>query len=75
MTENQRYGAINRRFDKRAKLLKKLGWRYERTDFGFAIFKRGLRHTVQAIPVSTVLFADNYIWRMELSNFLKRGLR
>lgn len=74
MTENQKYGMMNKRFDARAKFLIRLGWRYERTEFGFAIFKRNIRWRLQAIPASTVLYADNQSWRNELIRFLKRGM-
>lgn len=75
MTENEKYGAINRRFDKRVKLLSKFGFRYERTDLGFAVMKRHVFYKPQAIPTATLLFADNQFWRNELANLLKRGLR
>lgn len=63
LTSNQHYGAINRRFDRRAARLKSLGFRYERIEqFGIAVFIRGTREIdvkKTTIPASTVAHADN----------------
>jgi hypothetical protein len=78
LTSNQKFGAINRRFDARAKLLKKLGWKYFRLEeYGIAVFtapnvhdrKRG-----KTIPASVVQLATNEQWREILADKLRRGL-
>ena len=63
LTSNQYYGGINRRFDKRSKLLRKLGFEYMRIEeWGFAVFTRGKNHIYSrknsTLPVAFVQHAD-----------------
>ena len=50
LTSNQYYGGLNRRFDKRASLLRKLGYKYVATQFGgmFVIDKYSYVTSIQA---------------------------
>ena len=57
-TSNQFYGGLNRRFDRRARLLHRLGYRYMGTPFG-AVFVRGAAFRVESIPAGVVMHADN----------------
>jgi hypothetical protein len=65
MTKNDRYGLINTRFDERASVLRKAGFKYEHVeDYGIAVFayrELGMKkpHTIQA---SAVMYADDYFW-------------
>ena len=34
LTSNEYWGGLNRRFDRRAKLLRRLGFKYETTEYG-----------------------------------------
>lgn len=43
LTSNQYYRGLNRRFDKRAKRLRQLGFMYRDSGMGFAVFSR-MRH-------------------------------
>lgn len=74
MTSNQRYGALNRRFDKRAKFLRKLGFAYRRIEeIGEAVFARkGFLRREDILTADCVLLANNAVWRDELSRMLRR---
>jgi hypothetical protein len=75
ITSNQHYGALNKRFDRRAILLRKLGWKYTELVPGVAGFVRSdwIRiGRTQAIPASLVQCADNRTWWDELSHQLRR---
>ena len=77
LTSNQKYGAINRRFDRRAKLLKRLGFTYLRLEeFGFAVFAAANLHDRKrgkTIPASVVQLATNAQWIEILADKLRRG--
>lgn len=74
MTDNQLYRGINTRFDKRAKLLRSLGFTYRIAKYcehdrqTFAYFERRSAR----IMASVVLLASNQIWRNTLSVTLIR---
>jgi len=74
MTSNQRYGALNRRFDRSAKFLRKLGFTYRRIeDIGKAVFaRRGFLRREDILTADCVLLANNAVWRDELSRTLRR---
>jgi len=74
LTSNQRYGGLNNRFDKRAKLLHRLGYKYIRIEeFGMAVFVRPLEyeHKRTSIIASDLHHADSDMW----IDILKRSLR
>lgn len=76
LTSNQYYGGQNRRFDRRAKQLRKFGFRYERiAELDFAVFVRPQRfnpNRKQAIPTAFLFVADNRAWNGKLEEFLRR---
>jgi hypothetical protein len=53
VTSNQYYGGLNRRFDRRVRLLSKLGYKYTRTQFGgmFVIDRHSYIISIQACLV------------------------
>jgi hypothetical protein len=59
LSSNEYYGGINRRFDRRSKLLRKLGYTYTTTQYG-AMFTRGNYHQIKSIAASLVLVASNF---------------
>lgn len=60
ITSNQYYGALNRRFDKRACLLRSLGYKYRATEFGGMFIKQQSKHwQTTSIPASVVMVALN----------------
>jgi hypothetical protein len=73
ITNNQYYGGLNRRFDRRAELLQRLGWKYvicncdefpERSSrtASLAVFRRTRRGMCRIIPAATVIHADRRSW-------------
>jgi hypothetical protein len=72
MTSNQYYGGINKRFDRRAKLLLTLGFKYTSVE-GMAFFCRSDLLKNRNITASAVLYANNMVWRDKLSATLRRG--
>ena len=58
ISSNQWYGALNRRFDRRARLLRRLGYRYTFTPLG-AVFVRGFGHRLESISAAVVMCALN----------------
>lgn len=73
LTSNQFYGGLNRRFEKRAALLRRFGFAYTRTGWTdahgktlpLALFTRN-RYRGQVIAASEVLHACNRVWRETL---------
>lgn len=69
LTSNQLYGGLNRRFDRRVGQLRRLGFVYEivRTEYDpratYAILTRGRHGRAQIIPASTIMLADNRVYR------------
>lgn len=64
MTKNERYAALNSRFDERSKTLRELGFKYEGIKgYPIAVFTvtiGGMKsHVIQA---SAVMHADDYFW-------------
>ena len=71
MTSNQYYGGLNRRFDNRAKLLRRLGFSYAQIDdLGFAVFTRKRRYKVANIPAVVLHAADRRLWHDTLRSAL-----
>lgn len=58
ISSNQWYGAINRRFDRRARLLSRLGYKYTGTPFG-AMFVRSRFCRIESIAAGVVMNAHN----------------
>jgi tryptophanase len=82
LTSNQYYGGLNKRFDKRAALLRRFGFSYQRPahacrpgeSVSVGVFVRaGRRRDWDAIPAATLLHADNRAWRDTLKDYLKTG--
>jgi hypothetical protein len=64
---NDHYATINNRFDERAEVLRKAGYRYETlADMPVAVFKRNWCGKVQAVAAGTVLYADDTVWADQL---------
>jgi len=65
LTSNQHYGGLNRRFEKRSRRLRSLGFRYQQVEgMNIAVFAR-LRSSslkLAAIPVAVLHHADNRSW-------------
>ena len=60
ITSNQYYGGLNRRFDRRAQLLRKLGYKYTGTVYGAMFIKQQSKHwQTTSIPASVVMVAIN----------------
>lgn len=77
ITSNQYYGALNRRFEARAKLLKRFGFKYERLEsHAIAIFTRpSTRHTGRppvTIPAAVVMHAPRRSWLDTLDHELRQ---
>ncbi len=62
LPSNVLYGQLNRRFDQRASLLRRLGFTYT-ANAGIAVFERTKHHKRQAIAASAVLAYHNRLWR------------
>lgn len=61
-TSNQYYGALNKRFDKRAKLLKRMGYKYTRTPYGaMFIIESAFSRTVIAATLVSVASKFDFI--------------
>ena len=58
VSSNQWFGGLNRRFDRRARLLRRLGYRYTFTPFG-AVFVRGAAFRLESIQAGVVMSAGN----------------
>lgn len=58
ISSNQWYGGLNRRFDRRARLLRRLGYRYAASPFG-AVFVRGRGSRLESILAVVVMSAHN----------------
>jgi hypothetical protein len=72
LTSNQYYGGLNRRFERRAALLRRLGFTYQRIEgMPVAVFGRGYLGKSQAIPAAVLHHADNRAWFEELARTLK----
>ena len=61
MTSNQYYGGLNRRFDKRAWLLRRFGLKYCTTDFG-AVFSDGRTYKPRFVQAGIVMHAGKHAW-------------
>ena len=61
LTSNQYYGGLNRRFEKRSRLLRKLGFEYKRSEeLGMAYFvRKTFRHKRSVLTAAEVTHADN----------------
>jgi hypothetical protein len=75
LTSNQYYRGLNRRFEKRSRLLRRIGYRYQiipiRADLPksptTAVFVS--RYGSRVISASEVMHADTRAWRDELSAY------
>lgn len=60
ITSNEYYGALNRRFDRRASLLRRLGYKYTATVYGGMFVKQQAKHwQTTSIPASIVMVSHN----------------
>ena len=74
LTSNQLYGGLNRRFDRRASLLCRLGFKYVAIAEKIAAFQRAYPFGRSAIiPAAMVMHATNACWRDHLASTLSRG--
>ncbi len=67
LTSNQYHGGLNRRFDNRAKLLKRMGYKYTRTQYG-AMFVRQNIFTISTICAQVVQIASKFDFYKILAN-------
>lgn len=75
LTSNQHYGGLNRRFDKRARLLKRFGWTYECVlPYRVGVFVRSRYHKTQAIAASGVMNMCRRNWQDLLGRELHRPI-
>lgn len=72
LTSNEYYGGLNRRFERRAKLLKRLGFRYEKTEYGAVFSRKRSYRNDGCIPAATLHHADRRAW---IDTLLNRGVR
>lgn len=69
LTSNEYYGGLNRRFDRRARLLRRLGFAYKRIEeANIAVFARGRINRPESIPAAVLHHADNLAWINVLRN-------
>ena len=82
LTSNQYYGGINRRFERRAALLKRFGFTFKALDVGgeggrktatVGVWLRARFGSIYVLPSSVLSLADNRVWIDELSRVLKCG--
>lgn len=77
LTSNQYYGGLNRRFDKRIRLLHRFGFRYRIDKIGTETFGVLYRknpfnpHREQCILASELLHSHNRVFRDELRAVLR----
>ena len=64
LTSNQHYGGLRRRFEKRSRRLRSLGFRYQQVEgMNMAVFaRRRSSRKLAAIPVAVLHHADNRSW-------------
>lgn len=73
LTSKQYYRGLNRRFEKRAKILRRFGYQYTLTEYNVAVFVypyRGRRPL--CVAASFLLHADNRAWFDRLAELLRR---
>jgi len=78
ITSNQADYGRSRRFDRRAALLRKLGFTYTVADgLSVGLFVRRVRFlsNPQAIPAAVLHYADNRAWIDVLRLHLRRGVK
>jgi hypothetical protein len=73
MTSNEHYRGLNRKFDKRCRLLRSLGFQWQTNDYG-AFFTRRCRGKLVTIPSCYLSLADNRTWFDKLASILSRGV-
>ena len=72
LTSNQYYGGLNRRFERRAAVLRRFGFKYRCVAEGVAVFDRARFVKVQTITAAEVMHADGRAWRAALAMRLAR---
>lgn len=70
LTSNQYWGGLNRRYDKRATLLRSLGFEYVDSGHGFAMYSRRRGSRTVALPTAFLFHADKRAWFVKLRNIL-----
>lgn len=65
MTSNEFWGALNRRFDKRVKLLRSLGFKRHQEPGcpGAYVRERRVMRSMCYIDIGTIMYANNYVFR------------
>lgn len=71
MTSNQHYRGINKRFEKRAALLRRVGYAYTVNEFG-AFFVRTRYAKTKTVPACFLSLADKRTWGDKLATLLNR---
>ena len=73
MTTHDRYRGLRNRFNRRAALLVKLGFRYQRIEeFNIAVFTRDyFPKGTRSIPAETLHHASNACWNDRLCEVLR----
>ena len=69
LTSNQYYGGLNRRFDKRCRRLKQMGFKYVRTEFGAIFQKIWYGSKTYNIPADLVMNAHNRVFIDEIKRY------
>ena len=72
MTTNQRYGGLNRRFDRRVALLRRFGFKYSTPVPGIAVLTRMRYGRPTNVAASEVMHADRDTWVDRLTTLLVR---
>jgi len=75
LTTNQFYGGLNRRFEQRASLLRRMGFKYIAVADGVAAFTRSLYFRNHCIAAATVMHADRRSWLDVLASNLRYRYR
>jgi hypothetical protein len=72
LTSNQYYGGLNRRFDRRARLLTRLGFVSNLVETDLRVFTRTRHARKVNIPAAVLTHADNRAWHEVLASRLYR---
>lgn len=72
LTSNQHYRGLNRRFDRRAALLSRFGFKYRQVAQGLAAFTRVRFGREMNIAAPVLMHADNRTWQDILATNLYR---
>ena len=62
LTPNQLYGGLNKRFDKRVKVLERLGYVRVRVENNWVVYRRVRNGRTLDIPAAFVMHAMKQVW-------------